>query len=1077
MLASPAVAGPVPLYAPVPDWVKVAPPADASAIKEDAFLLVDRQERLSGAGDQYYFHSAYLAHSQDGLGAAGNITIDWNPEIDDIVVHKVAIRRGGTVIDLLAKGQKFTILRRETDLEQAMLDGTLTGALIAEGLEAGDVIETAYTLRRTDPVLAGRSASTIHNATFNTKRSLFRQSWKRAEGFKWRVSRDLPAPRVRDTGEITELSLELTDPEPREVPGDAPLRFHQTGLIEASNFESWQDVSRLFAPHYAKASMLAEGSSLRAEAARIAAANATAAGRARAALALVQERMRYVYIGLDTGGYVPASAEQSWARKFGDCKGKTAVLLSLLTELGIPAQAALVSSARGDGLDARLPSPTAFDHVIVRAQVDGRVYWLDGTARDAGGLDRVEPADFRWALPLSVAGSALEQMPPALAAFPSVRIETELDARKGTTLPVQMKMVMHLAGRAAAQARSSLDALSPAKRKETLTAMFGERSEKMTVKDATAAFDAATGAYAITLRGTADLPWQQGEKGRRYVLDGGEPPKLPSSGRKDGPDKRLPVSVPTMWVNGRTTILLPAGGKGFEIAGKDVDTIVGGVKITRSAKLEDARLVVEFESRTVKREIGIDEAEAARGMFTDLMRSRLYLVAADYAVSDAERAEIAAEQPKTIDALLTRGNEFIDRGEYSLAVADMDAALKIEPGHALAVANRGIAKFWLRDLAGAETDFEAASRKDPDQVVWMRGKGLLALERADYPAAVTFFSAAIERDASDKFSLHRRARAFDQLRQIDRSLADLDALLALGEDPIRLNAWRASLLMYHGRTDEALTSLTKLVEAHPTDPAVRLLRASALGTAKRDAEAIKEYDALIGLKPGVAAYLGRARLRETDNPAAALADAEAALALDPDDIRALEYRAERLLAGKDSGRALAGLDAAVERKPEGGALRLIRATARVKAGRALAAVEDVKVARTLARTSNELNEVCWWGATTDQALELALAACDAALSQSPKAASVHDSRGLVLFRLGRIAEALTAFDDALRIAPDQAASLYGRSLVKERLNDRAGSLADRRKALNSDKDVADEFRKYGIVPAGLDTAGTGATGK
>ncbi len=32
-----------------------------------------------------------------------------------------------------------------------------------------------------------------------------------------------------------------------------------------------------------------------------------------------------------------------------------------------------------DGLDERLPSPCMFDHMLVRARIDGKSYWLDGT--------------------------------------------------------------------------------------------------------------------------------------------------------------------------------------------------------------------------------------------------------------------------------------------------------------------------------------------------------------------------------------------------------------------------------------------------------------------------------------------------------------------------------------------------------------------------------------------------------------------------------------------------------------------------------------------------------------------------
>jgi hypothetical protein len=50
-------------------------------------------------------------------------------------------------IDVLGSGQTFTTLRREQNLEQAVLDGVLTANLNSEDLQVGDILEVAYTHR------------------------------------------------------------------------------------------------------------------------------------------------------------------------------------------------------------------------------------------------------------------------------------------------------------------------------------------------------------------------------------------------------------------------------------------------------------------------------------------------------------------------------------------------------------------------------------------------------------------------------------------------------------------------------------------------------------------------------------------------------------------------------------------------------------------------------------------------------------------------------------------------------------------------------------------------------------------
>src|SRR3546814_13557358 len=96
--------------------------------------------------------------------------------------------------------------------------------------------------------------------------------------------------------------------------------------------------------------------------------------------------VRYSYGGLGNGNLTPATAEETWQRRYGDCKGKTALLLALLARLGIEAEAVLANNSGGDdGLDGRLPNPGMFDHVIVRARIAGTTYWLDGTSPPVDG--------------------------------------------------------------------------------------------------------------------------------------------------------------------------------------------------------------------------------------------------------------------------------------------------------------------------------------------------------------------------------------------------------------------------------------------------------------------------------------------------------------------------------------------------------------------------------------------------------------------------------------------------------------------------------------------------------------------
>lgn len=83
----------------------------------------------------------------------------------------------------------------------------------------------------------------------------------------------------------------------------------------------------------------------------------------------------------------------------------------MLGRLDVDACPALVNTVMGRGLDKAMPNATAFDHCIVRAEIDGRVWWLDATmAPQAGSADNLTQAGVGWALPLK-ANATLEFIP------------------------------------------------------------------------------------------------------------------------------------------------------------------------------------------------------------------------------------------------------------------------------------------------------------------------------------------------------------------------------------------------------------------------------------------------------------------------------------------------------------------------------------------------------------------------------------------------------------------------------------------------------------------------------------------
>ncbi|WP_375390713.1 DUF3857 domain-containing protein [uncultured Sphingomonas sp.] len=443
-----------PLYQPAPAWVTPAPAIDPTKLGEDAplFLTLDQQDRLAEGTVWSYRDVATRMASPEVVQQAGTITIEWSPAKGDLLVHKVEILRGGQHIDALAGGRQFTVIRREQQLERMAIDGQLTATLAVEGLQVGDVLHTVVTVTRKEDALGGGVQDVLQAPAAPARVGFARTRllWPAAAPIRWKVSAEGTAPQLTSVGGERELVLTGVLPKPAELPADTPLRFRKLPIVEAASFADWAAVSKVMAPYYAVDRAITPGGALAHEAAAIAAAQSDPLKRADAALELVQSKVRYLFNGLDKGNYVPQPAEQTWTLRYGDCKAKTVLLLALLHELGVPAEAVLASADLGDAVPERLPSAAAFNHVLVHATITGKDYWLDDTGAGTRFPDIGDVPPLRWVLPLRATGAELLRVPTQPPARPQAEVAIDLDQRAGVLLPAVAHLKVTVRGAAAA---------------------------------------------------------------------------------------------------------------------------------------------------------------------------------------------------------------------------------------------------------------------------------------------------------------------------------------------------------------------------------------------------------------------------------------------------------------------------------------------------------------------------------------------------------------------------------------------------------------------------------------------------
>ena len=97
------------------------------------------------------------------------------------------------------------------------------------------------------------------------------------------------------------------------------------------------------------------------------------------ALEFVQSEIRYFSVSLGESSHRPTQPDVVVKQRYGDCKDKSLLLMTLLEALGIQSKPVLVAIGMRKGLDNVLPSPELFNHAIVQVTVNGKVFYLDPT--------------------------------------------------------------------------------------------------------------------------------------------------------------------------------------------------------------------------------------------------------------------------------------------------------------------------------------------------------------------------------------------------------------------------------------------------------------------------------------------------------------------------------------------------------------------------------------------------------------------------------------------------------------------------------------------------------------------------
>ena len=125
-----------------------------------------------------------------------------------------------------------------------------------------------------------------------------------------------------------------------------------------------------------------------------------------------------------------------------------------------------------------------------------------------------------------------------------------------------------------------------------------------------------------------------------------------------------------------------------------------------------------------------------------------------------------------------RGTNARHRGDHTAAVAEFSAALKLNPRHHAARANRAYARRKIGDFVGARRDYGKALADAPTAKLY-NARAYCSAKLEKFDAAVADYTEALRLDPANAHALHNRGISYDRLGRDDEAARDFERALEL----------------------------------------------------------------------------------------------------------------------------------------------------------------------------------------------------------------------------------------------------------------------------------------------------------
>jgi hypothetical protein len=736
------------LMAEIPDWVEIAAipeqQSEATLGLAASQAVHSDQYMVTKDGGIAYQRMVYRISDRSALEDYGTMSIEWEPSRSKATLHRFNIIRDGEVIDIVEKQGDFSLFRREANLSEGILNGQITASMQIEDLRVGDMIEFAYSIETSYAPMTGHYQNWHYfSGATQADRLVQRISWPKDKYVNIIVGEKMPDMPVKTIGKYKVRGFAQDNVDWEAMPEGLMARYYRDKAFEISTFKDWGQLADAFRPAYENAMVIPESGPLRDYVESVRAQNLGQRDIAEKVLAMVQTDIRYVGNFQGLGNYTPAPAASVWESKFGDCKGKTILLVAILRELGVDATPSLVNSDGNDDLEGTIPMPGWFDHVFARIRIDGETFWLDGTRLSDNNFDLLPPVFYDYTLPLEPE-SDLAVLTDKRYKQPQSITKMVIDSSAGFDEPAKVKAIFSVFGDQGIVFANSLNGKSEQEISRQIDKLIqNSEDEDFIAESVDYDVDLPNKKASVTITGKAVTSWGDAEDFRETQLDQLNIGRNFYRERKE--EDYEDYSATPLWTDASYTVaevevILPENSGQIEITGSDYEEKLGPAIYKRKVE-QEGNIVRGSLSTNIARGTYLPVAAKIWDKKTDdMFDDKVYIAIfgdnaaaakrfANYdsnikeagSLADNGQLQAAANilnplidsDPNNVKLLVARGRIGQDAG---MQERDLLRALLIEPSNMDAL--RTIAEVYLEqdNISLGKAMLERIIKKDQDHV-------------------------------------------------------------------------------------------------------------------------------------------------------------------------------------------------------------------------------------------------------------------------------------------------------------------------------------------------------------------------